>query len=228
MNHLNALFELLKRRFEAKEDSRYDLIEEIDYLENEGCVSIKTKEDETTGIYFLSLIRFVEEDEEPKFSYNLRAIIPLDFIGAMDNVANLIKESTGDMEGVIEGVLLSLHEYGGIKNIFPPFTFSRSSTEVRQLNPVVYERLNKVASFMTELDKEPINRVFVLFDDKEVRAVADFPGNPHFKTVADRDDEDKIFLNILDSIFEEAGITYPALFEARARELFKGVTKTSF
>ena len=66
MNQLKALFELLKRRFEAKEDSRYDLIEKIDYLENESCISVKTKEDETTGSYFLSLIRFVEEAEEPK------------------------------------------------------------------------------------------------------------------------------------------------------------------
>lgn len=228
MNHLNALFELLKRRFEAKEDSRYDLIDKIDYFEKEGCIGVKTKEDETTGIYFLSLIRFVEEGEEPKFSYNLRAVTPLDFIAAMDNVANLIKESTGDMETVIEGTLLGFQEYSGIKNIFPPFTFSRSSTEVRQLNPVVYERLNKVTSFMTELDKKPIGRVFVLFDDKEVRAVADFPSNPHFKTVADRDEDDQIFLNILDSIFEEAGITYPTLFEARAQEVFKGVTETTF
>lgn len=81
---------------------------------------------------------------------------------------------------------------------------------------------------MTELDKKFINRVFVLFNDQEVRAVAAFPNNLHFKTIADRDDEDQIFLNILDSIFEEAGISYPELFEARARELFKGVTKTTF
>lgn len=228
MNQLKALFELLKRRQEAKEDSRYDLIEKIDYLEDESCIGIKTKEDETTGSYFVSQIRLFDDSEEPIFSYNLRAVTPVDFSDATDIVANLIKENTGDMEGVIEGVLLGFQDYGGIKNLFPPFTFSRTSTEVRDINGVVYERLNKVASFMTELDKKFINRVFVLFDDKEVRAVAEFINGSNFKTVVDRDDEDQIFLTILDSIFEEAGITYPALFEARARELFKGVTKTSF
>ena len=228
MNHLNALFELLKRRFEAKEDSRYDIIEKIDYLENEGCVSVKTKEDELTGTYFVSLIHLVEDSKEPKFKYNLRAIIPTDFSGVTDVVSNFIRESTGDTEGVIEGILLDLQEYGAIENIFPLFNFSRTSNEVRQINSHVYERLNKVASFMTELDKKFINRVFVLFNDQEVRAVAAFPNNLHFRTVADRDDEDQIFLNILDSIFEEAGITYPELFEARTRELFKGVTETTF
>lgn len=228
MNHLNALFELLKRRQEAKEDSRYDIIEKIEYLEDESCVSVKTKDDETTGCYFLSLIRLVEDSEEPKFKYNLRAIFPTDFLGVPDVVSNFIKEDTGDMEGVIEGVLLSFQAYACIENIFPLFNFSRTSNEVRQINSPVYERLNKVASFMAELDKKFIDRVFVLFDDKEVRAVAKFINGTNFKTVADRDDEDQILLTILDSIFEEAGITYPELFEARARELFKGVTETTF
>lgn len=227
MNQLKALFELLKRRLEAKEDSRYDIIEKIEYLEDESSIGIKTKADETTGMYFVSLIRLVEGGEEPIFSYYLRAISPVDFLGIPDAVANPIRESMGGKEDVIEGVLSSLHDYGNIKNIFPPFTFNRMSSEVRQINDVVYERLNKVVSFMTELDKKFIDRVFVLFDDKEVKVVAELPNKLHFKTVADRDEEDQIFLTILDSIFEETGITYPALFEARARELFKGVTETT-
>lgn len=228
MNQLKALFELLKQRSEAKEDSRYDIIEKIDHLEDEACIRIKTKGDEITGTYFVSQIRLVEEGEEPKFSYSLRVELPLDVIDTKEIVANLIKEKIDDAEGVIEGILLGFHDYAGVNDIFPRFVFSRKSTEVRQINSLVYERLCKVASFMTELDKRFIERAFFVFDDKEVKAFAMLPNKSDFETTADRDEEDQIFLTILDSLFEEARLTYPELFIARAKEVLKGTIETTF